>query len=112
MEECMHTVVSVGSIASISIDKIGFNMRINSEGDFLLFGANNSMFPGDMPDLPELTQIVARVRQQYKYQDNVVNFLRNTGRIYDKLPLLPRILVSFYHSPEDPQPDRQVGQDF
>jgi hypothetical protein len=79
------------------------------------------MFPGDMPDLPKLTQIVARVHvlsklakhggRQYKYQDNVANFLRNTGRIYDKLPLLPRILMSFYHA-ENPQPDRQVRQDF
>jgi uncharacterized protein DUF6570 len=57
------------------------------------------MDPRDMPDLPVFTQfeemLIARVEvrqvrgQQYKYSGHVVNFLRNTGKIYDKLPLLP-----------------------
>ena len=54
-----------------------FQMRLDSDGickrcrdkdrgkDFHLFGIDNNMFPGDMPDLPELTQIeemlIARV---------------------------------------------------
>jgi hypothetical protein len=57
-------------------------------------------------DLPKLTRIeemlIARVHvfievrkvrgQQYHYRGHVVNFLRETGRVYDRLPLLPRDL--------------------
>ena len=64
------------------------------------------MDPGPVPELPALSEIeemlIARVHvamqvrqvhgQQYKYSGHVVNFLRNTGRVYNSLPLLPQDL--------------------
>jgi uncharacterized protein DUF6570 len=45
--------------------------------DFHLFGIDNNMFPGDMPDLPELTQIeemlIARVHVFIESGGCVVN---------------------------------------
>jgi hypothetical protein len=70
---------------------------------FLYSGANE-MDPGPMPlGLEQLTQIeemlIARVhcfsevRQvrgvQYKYKGHIVNFLTNTAKVYNRLPLLP-----------------------
>jgi hypothetical protein len=47
-------------------------------------------------------QLIARVHvhvdvclfrgQQYKYKGHVINFLRDVGRIYNQLPLLPKDL--------------------
>jgi hypothetical protein len=74
---------------------------------FLYSGANE-MDPGPMPlGLEQLTQIeemlIARVhcfvevRQvrgvQYKYKGHIVNFLTNTPKVYNRLPLLPEDLV-------------------
>jgi hypothetical protein len=88
------------------------------------------MDPGDMPDLPVLTQVeemlIARVHvfmevrqvrgQQYKYKGHVVNFLRDTGRVYNKLPLLPSdlevILLRPSNSSTDPRLNRQFIRDF
>ena len=65
----------------------------------------NMMDPGPLPQgLPVLTTVeemlIARVHvfievhqvcgQQYKYSGHVCNFLRDVGRIYTKLPLLPQ----------------------
>ena len=73
-----------------------------------LFSALNNMQPDEMPPmLPELTQVeeilILRVHvflevrlirgQQYRYQGHVVHFLRDIGRVYDELPLLPTDLL-------------------
>ena len=74
-----------------------------------LFTASNSMDPGLISGeaiLPKLSQVeellIARVHcfvevrkvrgQQYKYRGHMVNFLNNTGKVYDTLPLLPEQL--------------------
>jgi hypothetical protein len=71
-----------------------------------LFTASNRMDPGLVLGeaiLPKLSQVeellIARVHcfvevrqvrgQQYKYRGHIVNFLNNTGKVYDTLPLLP-----------------------
>ena len=68
-----------------------------------LFTAANHLDVGAVPPhLPQLTQIeeqlIARVHvhlqvwqikgQQYKYKHHIVNFMQNTTKVYDKLPLL------------------------
>jgi hypothetical protein len=77
--------------------------RVDRNNDVYKFSAANNMHPGEMPDLPELSQteemLIARVHvfievrrvrgQQYKYSGHIVNFLRDVGRVYDSLPLLP-----------------------
>jgi hypothetical protein len=86
-----------------------------------------------MPDLPELSQteemLIARVHvsvdsvevcrvrgQQYKYSGHIVNFLRDTGRVYDTLPLLPRnlevIILRPANTSGDPRLQRQFIRDF
>ena len=71
-----------------------------------LYGAENNMDPGPVLELPAVSEIeemlIARVHvamqvrqvrgQQYKYSGHVINFLRNTGRVYNSLPLLPEDL--------------------
>ena len=69
-----------------------------------LFTIENNADVGSIPEhLPELTQIeeqlIARVHvhlqvwqvkgQQYKYKSHIVNFMQNTPKVYNKLPLLP-----------------------
>jgi hypothetical protein len=105
-------------------------LRNDRDREIQLFGFNNNMDPGDMPDLPVLTQIeemlIARVHvfvevrqvrgQQYKYSGHVVNFLRNTGKIYDKLPLLPpdleMVLLRPSNTASNPRLNRQFVHDF
>jgi hypothetical protein len=81
-------------------------------------------------DLPELTQVeeilVARVHvfvevrqvrgQQYKYKGHILNFLRDTGRVYNTLPLLPQnldiiILLRPSNTAADPRLSRQLVRD-
>jgi hypothetical protein len=72
-----------------------------------LLSRENMMDPGDVPAyLPQLTQIeeilIARVHislevrqirgQQYRYKGHIVNFLRDAGIVYNRLPLLPEEL--------------------
>ncbi|KAH0826840.1 hypothetical protein AYO21_07253 [Fonsecaea monophora] len=82
------------------------------------------------PSLPELTQIeemlIARVhvtievRQvrgaQYRYKGHICNFLRDTGLIYSKLPLLPRdlelVLLRPPNADANPLLNRQFRRDF
>jgi hypothetical protein len=95
------------------------------------FSAANHTDPGAVPgDLPELTQVeemlISRVHvfieirqirgQQYQYKGHVVNFLRDVGKIYSKLPLLPTdlevIVVRPTNTPENPNLRRQFEKDF
>ncbi|EED11568.1 hypothetical protein TSTA_008640 [Talaromyces stipitatus ATCC 10500] len=104
--------------------------RADKDQTVPLYGIENNMHPGDMPDLPELPQTeemlitrvhvfveVWRVRgQQYKYSGHVVNFLRDTARVYNTLPLLPRnleiILLRPANASTDPRLQRQFIHDF
>ena len=76
-----------------------------------LYTVANNADVGTVPEqLPELTQIeeqlIARVHvhlqvwqvkgQQYKYKSYVVNFMQNTSKVYNKLPLLPEDLNVSY----------------
>lgn len=80
--------------------------------------------------LRELTQVeeilISRVHvfievrlnrgQQYRYQGHIVHFLRDIGRVYDELPLLPReldiVLLRPADTNEHPGMRRQFIQDF
>ncbi|KAF7137062.1 hypothetical protein CNMCM5793_006913 [Aspergillus hiratsukae] len=83
-----------------------------------------------MPDLPELSQIeemlIARVHvlvqvnrirgQQFKYKGHIVNFMRNTARVFNRLPLLPSdlevILLRPLNTDSDPHMRRRFVKDF
>jgi hypothetical protein len=101
------------------------------EGLPFLYSADNEMDPGPAePGLEPLTQIeemlIARVhcfvevrqvrRVQYKYKGHVVNFLTNTAKVYNRLPLLPQdldiILLRPANYNRDPRMQRQFRQDF
>jgi ATP-dependent DNA helicase PIF1 len=100
-----------------------------------LFTAENLADPGPFPQpaegpLPELTQfeemLIARVHiymeirqhrgQQYKYRGHICNFLCDSGRIYDELPLLPRELNVLVPRParskDDPRVQRQFSKNY
>lgn len=91
-----------------------------------LYSADNQMDPGDVPDLPELTeieeQLIARVHvavqvrqvrgQQYKYSGHVVNFLRDTARVYNELPLLPADLDIVVLRPSNANSDERLNRQF
>lgn len=89
------------------------------------------MYSGLVPSsLPELTSVeemlIARVHvfievrqvrgQQFKYKGHVVNFLQNTGHIYDTLPLLPKdldiVLIRPSNASGNPFLDRQFRRDY
>ena len=96
-----------------------------------LFTAENMLYPGLVPSaLPALTSVeemlIARVHvfievrqvrgQQFKYKGHVVNFLQNTGHIYDTLLLLPKdlnmVLIRPSNAADNPQLDRQFRRDY
>lgn len=105
-------------------------IRVDRRKDIFLFGAENKMQPDPMPDLPELTQVeemlisrthvfleVRLVRgQQYRYRGHIVHFLRDVGRVYDQLPLLPAdidmILLRPSNTDKVPGLRRQFRRDF
>ena len=93
--------------------------------------AENLMGPGGVPpNLPNLTQVVemliAKVHvmvdvhqsrgQQYRYSGHVCNFLCDVGKIYNKLPLLPKILEIVLLKPANtaanPGLNRQFMKDY
>jgi ATP-dependent DNA helicase PIF1 len=96
-----------------------------------LMSAENLMDPGSIPPhLPKLAQIeemlIAKVHvmvkvhqirgQQYRYSGHVCNFLRDIGKIYNKLPLLPRdleiILLKPANTDTNPDLNRQFRKDY
>lgn len=97
-----------------------------------LFSDGNSLDPGEMPDadLLQLTQVeemlISRVHVhtevhqirgvQYQYTGHVINFLRDTGKVYDQLSMLPRdlevIIVRPADTTDDPGLQRQFWRDF
>lgn len=105
--------------------------RQDSGHEVHLFSAQNNTLLDEMPiGLPELTQVeetlISRVQvflemrlvrgQQYRYQGHVVHFLRDIGRVYDQLPLVPAeldvILLRPSDADENPGMRRQFTQDF
>ena len=84
----------------------------HGDDQVFLYSSANNMDPGSLPSLSDLTEIeemlIARVHaavqvrqvhgQQYKYSGHVVNFMRNTGRVYNSLPLLPQDLAFGFSS--------------
>jgi hypothetical protein len=112
----------------IKVDK---DIDLNEE--LCLFSSGNLMDPGPILGatiLPELSQVeemlVSRVHcfvevrqirgQQYKYRGHVVNFLNNTAKVYNVLPLLPEDLDIIIIRPKgwrtDPRMANQGRKDF
>ncbi|EAQ86310.1 hypothetical protein CHGG_07563 [Chaetomium globosum CBS 148.51] len=96
-----------------------------------LYSAENHLDFGEMPDsLPILhpaeEMVISRVHvavnvftvrgQQYKYRGHVVHFLRDVGKVYDELPLLPKdldiVILRPSGSEADPAMDRQFRKRF
>jgi hypothetical protein len=79
------------------------------------FSAENQLDPGDVPDLPQLTEVeqmliarvhtfveVRRVRgPQHRYTGHVISFERDVGSIYDELPLLPSEVNILFIRPQN-----------
>jgi hypothetical protein len=97
------------------------------EDEPYLFSDANHMDPVVIPeDLPELTQIeemlVARVHpfveirqvrgHQYKYSGHIVNFLRDTAKVYNQLPLLPEELEIVMLKPENTSHNHRLELQF
>ncbi|KAF2728757.1 hypothetical protein EJ04DRAFT_405841, partial [Polyplosphaeria fusca] len=92
-----------------------------------LYSKENVADPLPMPlDLPELSQIeemlIARVhcfvevRQirgvQFKYCGHIVNFLNNTAKVYNTLPLLPSDLDVIIIRPKNAEASDNLGRQF
>lgn len=94
------------------------------------YGVANMMDPGEVPAyLPQLSPIeemlIAKVHvamqvyqvrgQQYKYRGHIVNFLRETGRTFNQIPVLPEHLDILVLRPsrtnQDERLERQFRQD-
>ena len=105
--------------------------RNKKDDEPFLMSDDNFMDPGNVPaHLPKLTpvedllisrvQVFMEIHQvrgiQFKYTGHVCNFLKNIGKIYSKLPLLPReleiiILKPANHS-ENPGMTRQFKNEY
>ncbi|KJZ69477.1 hypothetical protein HIM_11139 [Hirsutella minnesotensis 3608] len=97
---------------------------------FFFSAANNLDFgevPGNLPDLTMVEEmLIARVHvhvkvlqvrgAQYKYRGHVVHFLRNVGRLFEELPVLPEELDIVLLRPPDmeegPRFQQQFARDF
>jgi hypothetical protein len=92
-----------------------------------LFSTENHSDPGELPHhLPELTSVeemliaqvhcFMEVRQhrgvQFKYKGHVVNFLQDVGKIYNKLPLLPKDLDIIILRPANSTTVPRINQQF
>ncbi|KAJ3454226.1 hypothetical protein MRS44_018120 [Fusarium solani] len=91
------------------------------------FSAANSLDFGEVPgSLPSLTMVeemlIARVHvhvkvlqvrgSQYKYRGHVAHFLRNVGRLFEELPVLPEELDIVLLRPPDMEGDPHFQQQF
>ncbi|EEU34852.1 uncharacterized protein NECHADRAFT_88370 [Fusarium vanettenii 77-13-4] len=79
------------------------------------FSAANSLDFGEVPgSLPSLTMVeemlIARVH--YKYRGHVAHFLRNVGRLFEELPVLPEELDIVLLRPPDMEGDPHFQQQF
>ncbi|KAM4066720.1 ATP-dependent DNA helicase PIF1 [Hirsutella rhossiliensis] len=91
------------------------------------FSAANNLDFGEVPaNLPDLTMVeemlIARVHvhvkvlqvrgAQYKYRGHVVHFLRNVGRLFEELPVLPEELDIVLLRPPNVEGDPRFRQQF
>jgi hypothetical protein len=91
------------------------------------FSHENCLDFGDIPtELPSLTQVeemvIARIHvfvnvmqirgQQYLYRGHVVHFLRDVGKIFDQLPLLPAELDIVLLKPKNTDDSDRLRQQF
>jgi len=96
-------------------------------GEPFFFSHGNHLDVGVVPrQLPSLTQVeemvIARVHvfvnvmqirgQQYLYRGHVVHFLRDVGKIYDQLPLLPAELDIVLLKPKNTDDSDRLRQQF
>lgn len=101
------------------------NNKLVHEPDF--WTAENDLDPGEFPDnLPSLTQVeemlIARVHvhvevcqvrgQQYKYTGYIINFLRDTGKVYNKLLMLPSDLDIIMLRPSNTSENTNLSRQF
>ena len=101
--------------------------KVDKDQEVWLFGSANAMQPDIMPStLPALTQVeemlISRVHvfievrqirgQQYRYRGHIVHFLRDTGRVYSQLPLLPQDLDIIVLQPSNAQSNPRMGRQF
>jgi len=92
-----------------------------------LMSDENHMDPKAFPlNLPKLSQVeemlIAKVHtfvevhqvrgQQYKYSGHVCNFLRDVGKVYDKLPLLPKDLEIILLKPANTSDNHGLSRQF
>ncbi|KLJ09471.1 hypothetical protein EMPG_15105 [Blastomyces silverae] len=92
-----------------------------------LFSKENNLDPDNLdPDLPDLSQVeemlishmhvsieVCQVREhQYKYKDHIISFLRDTGCVYDALPLLPKNLDVIILKPSNSESNPRLQYQF
>ncbi|KAI8710750.1 ATP-dependent DNA helicase [Fusarium sp. LHS14.1] len=101
-----------------------------SNEPYFFSAANNLDFgevPGNLPDLTMVEEmLIARVHvhvkvlqvrgSQYKYRGHVVHFLRNVGRLFEELPVLPEdldiVLLRPPNMEGDPHFQQQFARDF
>ncbi|KAK8913490.1 hypothetical protein VCV18_011496 [Metarhizium anisopliae] len=101
-----------------------------SDEPYFFSAANNLDFgevPGNLPDLTMVEEmLIARVHvhvkvlqvrgAQYKYRGHVVHFLRNVGRLFEELPVVPEDLDIVLIRPPmmdgDPRLQQQFARDF
>ncbi|QSS66644.1 hypothetical protein I7I51_02833 [Histoplasma capsulatum] len=106
-----------------------FTFQVSLQTQFY-HSANNNLNSDQVPDLPFISQVeemlivrvhvfveIRQVRgQQYKYKGHVVNFLRDTGHIYNSLPLLLKdldiIVLRPSNTSADPRLSHQFRRDF
>ncbi|KAM4062490.1 PIF1-like helicase [Hirsutella rhossiliensis] len=99
-----------------------FDMKRNS-----LKICSRCIVPGNLPDLTMVEEmLIARVHvhvkvlqvrgAQYKYRGHVVHFLRNVGRLFEELPVLPEeldiVLLRPTNMEGDPRFRQQFARDF
>jgi hypothetical protein len=75
---------------------------------------HQSLFQDQLLVLPRTVKIRQVRGQQYKYKGHIINFLRDTGRVYKILPLLPQnldIVILRPFNTADPRLSRQFVRD-
>ncbi|RFU33151.1 hypothetical protein B7463_g3183, partial [Scytalidium lignicola] len=97
------------------------------EGEPNLMSMENHLDPGEFPaHLPILTQVeemliakvhihmeVCQVRgQQFKYTEHIINFLRDTRKVYNKLPMLPSDLDIIILQPSNTTENTNLSRQF
>ncbi|KAM4055604.1 PIF1-like helicase [Hirsutella rhossiliensis] len=83
-----------------------FDMKRNS-----LKICSRCIVPADLPDLTMVEEmLIARVH--YKYRGHVVHFLRNVGRLFEELPVLPEELDIILLRPPNIEGDPRFRQQF